>query len=248
MVLAAMMETPMPSDAMDDLTGDIPTLEDFQHWTLTIGRAQQLLMEFAVAPENREHMAALWAQWSQPDAWASMMSPSTAAFPLTPEATLNAVGGFWEESLKFWQQFAATPLGTPAFSTEPEQDRRFTAPEWQTHPLFAFIRQSYAAISERMLAASDAVDGIDPQAKAQLRFATQSFLDAMSPSNFALTNPLVLKRTAETRGANLVKGLEHMLSDLKRGQLTHVDRSKFAVGRISRPPPARSSTKPRSIS
>jgi polyhydroxyalkanoate synthase subunit PhaC len=206
---------------------DLPTLEDFQHWTQLMGRAQQLLMEFAVAPENREHMGALWQQWSSPERWSQFVAPSPAVTAAaSPEAMLRMVGSFWEESLKFWQQLA-TP---PAAANTPETDRRFAAPEWQAHPLFTLIRQSYAAISERMLAASDAVDGIDPQAKAQLRFATQSFIDAMSPSNFALTNPLVLKRTAETRGENLLKGLEHMLADMRRGQLTHVDLSKFTVG------------------
>ena len=54
----------------------------------------------------------------------------------------------------------------------------------------------------------------------KLRFATRSFVDAMSPSNFALTNPQVLKRTLETRGENLLKGLANMLKDIAAGQLT----------------------------
>jgi polyhydroxyalkanoate synthase len=226
----------MSSKPTETPLADLPTLEDFQHWTQTIGRAQQLLLEFALAPENQAQMQALWAQWGKPESWANLMaSPAlAAAIPVTPETAIKVAGSFWEESLKFWQQAATMPLsgafGSATPGDAPDRDKRFAAPEWQTHPLFAFLRQSYAAVAAHMLSASDRIDGIDPQAKAQLRFATQSLIDAMSPSNFALTNPLVLKRTLETRGENLVKGLEHMLSDLARGQLTHVDHAKFAVG------------------
>lgn len=222
----------MNSDALDGIAGDLPTLEDFQHWTQVIGRAQQLLMEFALAPENHRAAAGLWQQWANPDSWTKAMSSSglSATVPVTPEAAISAAGSFWSESLKFWQALATVPDGGAGASGIPESDRRFAAPEWQAHPLFAFIRQSYGAIAERMLSAADDIDGVDPQAKAQLRFATRNFVDAMSPSNFALTNPAVLQRTVETRGENLVKGLEHMLEDLKRGQMTHVDLSKFAVG------------------
>ncbi len=65
----------------------------------------------------------------------------------------------------------------------------------------------------------------------KLRFATQSFVDAMSPSNFALTNPQVLKRTIETRGENLLKGLANMLKDIASGQLTQTKPGVFEVGR-----------------
>jgi len=53
----------------------------------------------------------------------------------------------------------------------------------------------------------------------------------MSPSNFALTNPQVLERAAETRGESLLNGLQHMLDDLSKGQLTHVQPGAFEVGR-----------------
>ena len=65
----------------------------------------------------------------------------------------------------------------------------------------------------------------------KLRFATRSFVDAMSPSNFALTNPQVLKRTIETRGENLLKGLANMLNDIASGQLTQTKPGVFEVGR-----------------
>ena len=53
----------------------------------------------------------------------------------------------------------------------------------------------------------------------------------MSPSNFALTNPQVLKRTLETRGENLLKGLANMLKDIAAGQLTQTKPGVFEVGR-----------------
>jgi polyhydroxyalkanoate synthase len=53
----------------------------------------------------------------------------------------------------------------------------------------------------------------------------------MSPSNFPATNPLVLEKTIETGGENLLKGLQHMLADLAKGQLTHTDSEAFELGR-----------------
>ena len=57
------------------------------------------------------------------------------------------------------------------------------------------------------------------------------FLDAVSPSNFPATNPEVLEKTIETGGENLLKGLQNMLADLGKGQLTHTDAGAFEVGR-----------------
>ena len=207
----------------------LPTLEEFQHWTHTIGRAQQLLLDFALSQDGQAQMQTMLAKLADPSAFTAMMpQPAAAADPSAMAAVspwLTATTGFWQDSVNLWQSMLSGNLPQPE-----AKDRRFTAPEWNAHPLFAFIRQSYAMIADRLLAATDAVDGIDPKIKAQMRFNTQGFIDAMSPSNFALTNPLVLKRTMETRGENLVKGLEHMLADLKRGQMTHVDAGKFELG------------------
>src|SRR5206468_8896652 len=73
--------------------------------------------------------------------------------------------------------------------------------------------------------------GVDQPTRDKLRFATKCFVDAMSPSNFAMTNPQVLKRTIETRGENLLKGLANMLKDIASGQLTQTKAGVFEVGR-----------------
>jgi polyhydroxyalkanoate synthase len=111
------------------------------------------------------------------------------------------------------------------------KDRRFAAPEWRENPIFDTIRQTYLRVSDQLLGTVDEIEGIDPDMREKLRFATRSFVDAMSPSNFALTNPQVLKRTLETRGENLLKGLANMLKDLASGQLTQTKAGAFEVGR-----------------
>lgn len=220
-------------DFTDDLLTATPTLDDFQHWTQLLGRAQQLMMEFALSPEGQDVGKAMVTQLMDPGTWAKTAGEPAATLNLSsPLWTsigshwLSATSSFWQENLELWQGFATGRRQDQA----PEQDRRFAAPEWQGHPLFAFIRQSYALIAERLMAGVDAVDGLDTKEAAQLRFATAGLVDAMAPSNFALTNPLVLKRTMETRGENLIRGLEHMLDDLKRGQMRHVDASRFELG------------------
>lgn len=196
---------------------ETPSLAELQHWTWVLGRAQQMMLEAGVEAAKASPAA-------------SMMPAVPAAFDPTP--MLQASADFWGDTVKLWQRFLDPGHAEP-FQETPEQarDKRFKAPEWREQPLFDFIRQSYLTIADHLLKGVDSVEGLDPKQREQLRFATRGFVDAMSPSNFAVTNPQALKRMVETRGESLLKGLENMLADLKRGQLTHTDAEAFEVGR-----------------
>ena len=78
------------------------------------------------------------------------------------------------------------------------------------------------------------VDGLDPKTAQKVDFYSRQFIDAMSPSNFLLTNPEVLRKTAETGGENLLKGLSNLLADLERGKgklsIKMTDMDAFKVG------------------
>jgi len=139
----------------------------------------------------------------------------------------------WTEGLNLWSRMLGqAPAGdSDALKAKAESDRRFAAPEWAAHPMFDMIRQSYTLVSERLLGSVDALEGLDEKQRQKLKFQTQQFVDAMAPSNFAATNPIVIQKTLETKGENLLKGLEHMLRDMRQGQLTQVDSSNFEVGR-----------------
>ena len=190
-----------------------PGLEDLQHWTWLFGRAQQMMMEQGLD-------------------LAGQMSAMPAAPPVDPAAALRAGAEFWADTMTLWQRFL-DPAKAPKFEETPEQarDKRFKAPQWREQPVFDFIRQSYLTLSNHLLKGVDQIEGLQPKQKEQLRFATQGFIDAMSPSNFPATNPLVLERTIETKGENLLKGLAHMLADLSKGQMTQTAEGVYELGR-----------------
>jgi polyhydroxyalkanoate synthase len=194
----------------------IPTLEEVQHWTFVMGRAQQLMME---------HLAGQWGEAaSQAAAWPAMN------WFADPGKVAKAQVDLWTEGLSIWQRALGGQSGRPNLEEKADKDKRFAAREWREHPLFDMIRQTYLLVSERLLGSVDTLEGVDEKTREKLRFMTRSFVDAMSPSNFALTNPQVIERAIETKGESLLKGLEHMLGDLSRGQLTHADPDAYSVG------------------
>jgi polyhydroxyalkanoate synthase subunit PhaC len=197
----------------------MPTAADVQQWTDVMVRAQTMLAEHAVRMASAPMVQPDLTQLFDPARWPAI--PGMAAMTQT-------MAGAWAQGMENWQKM----LGGDFSGVAPPSsgDKRFAAPEWTDNPVFAILRQSYAAIADQLLGTADALDGIDPAAKDKLRFATQNLIDAMAPTNLAFTNPQVIERAMATRGESLLKGLEHLLGDMTRGQMTHVDRSAFTIG------------------
>lgn len=136
-----------------------------------------------------------------------------------------------EDGMKLWNAIAGNAMdGGDAEPELPRSDKRFADAAWRNHPAFALIHQTYLMLSDYLVQAAERIEGVDPEKKAQLTFATKALVEAMSPDNFLLTNPVVLQRTIETQGQNLVKGMQHLINDLQRGQLTHTDPNAFTLG------------------
>jgi polyhydroxyalkanoate synthase len=208
----------------DTASGAIPTLEDWQHWTLVMGRAQQMLMEYWAESLKKDQPFPTFT----PSAFGFGEQPAAAADPM---ALMTAGAQAWAKGLETWGKMLGGVTAAPAPGEQQRKDRRFAAPEWRDNPIFDTIRQTYLRLSDQLLGTVDEIEGVDAATREKMRFATRSFVDAMSPSNFALTNPQVLKKTLETRGENLLKGLANMLRDIASGQLTQTKAGAFEVGR-----------------
>jgi polyhydroxyalkanoate synthase len=144
----------------------------------------------------------------------------TAKLIANPAQLVQAQIGFWQDYMTLWQNTARRMMGMdsePVIESSPA-DKRFRDPAWNDSEVFDFIKQSYLLSARFVQDVVHKVDGMDAKTAQKVDFYTRQFVDAMSPSNFLLTNPEVLRRTAESGGENLIKGLNNLLSDLERGK------------------------------
>jgi len=113
----------------------------------------------------------------------------------------------------------------------PASDKRFAAPEWQEWP-FNVLSQGFLLQQRFLDEATRSVRGVTQQHENVVHFCTRQFLDMVSPSNYLLTNPEVLHRTAAEGGQNLLRGAFHALEDSARhvADLAPVGLDRFRVG------------------
>src|SRR6266851_2659700 len=193
------------------------------------------------------------------DAWTALIdqlwkaNPYSNLVPLDPAEITRAFQQIWLDAARhpghawtaysdFVQQYtqvmasaALTSWGRDQQSkpvVEPEKrDKRFSAPDWQQNPLFDALKQSYLLAATTLLKSASEVQGLDAHQQRKLVFYLRQFLDAISPTNLAFTNPQVIHETVQSGGQNLVRGMEHLLRDVQAGQIKMTDTEAFAPGR-----------------
>ncbi len=143
----------------------------------------------------------------------------------------------WQDYMSLWQNSMMQFFGQYAQPViEPAKgDRRFKHDDWQKNFLYDYIKQSYLIAAKHLHQTVGSVQGLDEQTAKKVDFYTRQYIDALSPSNFVLTNPEVLRETVASGGQNLVKGLNNLLEDLESGDGQQVrvkmtDPSAFQVG------------------
>ena len=201
-------------------------------WAALAERSQRLVQDFA-----ERQSAGSGFSIADPATVAQAFAELTAKLMADPAKLAEAQMQLWQESLKLWQATAQRMLGEQAEPVaEPERgDRRFRDEAWNEQVVFDYIKQSYLLTSRWVQGVVGEVEGLEPGTREKVDFYTRQVLSAASPSNFALTNPAVLRKAADSGGENLVKGLENLLDDLERGkgrlQISMTDASAFEVGR-----------------
>ncbi|MBI4189657.1 MAG: class I poly(R)-hydroxyalkanoic acid synthase [Betaproteobacteria bacterium] len=143
----------------------------------------------------------------------------------------------WQDYLSLWQHLMLRFLGHDGQPViEPVKgDRRFKHDDWRQNFLYDYIKQSYLIAAKHLHQTVVSVQGLDEQTAKKVDFYTRQYIDALSPSNFLMTNPEVLRETVASGGQNLVKGLNNLLEDLESGdgkqlRVKMIDPTAFQVG------------------
>ncbi|MFE1601869.1 class I poly(R)-hydroxyalkanoic acid synthase [Methylobacterium sp. ID0610] len=135
----------------------------------------------------------------------------------------------WGATLQRMQGEAAPPVVMP----DP-RDKRFAAPEWSSNPMFDFLKQGYLITSRWAEILVDEAEGLDDHTRAKARFYVRQLSSALSPSNFVMTNPELLRDTLSESGANLVRGMKMLAEDVEAGRgelrLRQTDPGRFEIG------------------
>ena len=206
--------------------------EAIGNWSSAAARMQDMWAEFRAQQQLGNVDLPLLADPAQ---WMEMMQAWQRQLPLADpvrqQALMREGYELWEEVLGQYGIGPKAKEGAPAEPKLPRSDRRFADPAWREQPVFALIHQTYLLMAERLQAIVDDLEGLDEDERESLRFATRTAIEAASPANFPLTNPLVLEKTIESHGENLVKGMERLAHDLEKGQLTHTQDDAFQLGR-----------------
>jgi polyhydroxyalkanoate synthase subunit PhaC len=79
-------------------------------------------------------------------------------------------------------------LVDPVVQPEPS-DNRFQDPEWASNPYFDFWMQAYLLTTHWAEDLLHRTDGLDESTRQKAEFSFRLLSSALSPSNFAMTNP-----------------------------------------------------------
>jgi polyhydroxyalkanoate synthase len=138
-----------------------------------------------------------------------------------------------------WASATARAFAVPAASKTPPLaepapgDSRWKHPAWTENPMYAAMQQGYLLATKALLDGVDRAPDVDADTKERVKYFTKQVCDAMSPTNFASLNPAVIEETFRTGGANLQRGVQNVLEDMRdnRGRPALVDKKAFEVGK-----------------
>ncbi|RUU26119.1 class I poly(R)-hydroxyalkanoic acid synthase [Mesorhizobium sp. M6A.T.Ce.TU.016.01.1.1] len=121
-------------------------------------------------------------------------------------------------------------------AVKPERgDKRFQDPEWARNAFFDFLKQAYLVTSRWASELVEHADGLDEHTRHKASFYVKQVSNAISPSNFILTNPELFRETIASNGENLVRGMRMLAEDIVAGKgdlkLRQADYSPFEIGK-----------------
>ena len=167
---------------------------------------------------------------------AKLMGSVARQWTSDPAKLLDANAKLMQGYMDLWGRSVRRALGeTVEPVAKPERgDTRFRDEEWSDSQYFDFVKQAYLITSNWVEDVVERTEGLDERTQHKAEFYTKLLTEALSPSNFPLTNPEVVRETLASSGSNLVQGLSHLAEDLEKSddllQISQTDKSAFSVG------------------
>ncbi|MBV8523879.1 MAG: class I poly(R)-hydroxyalkanoic acid synthase [Acetobacteraceae bacterium] len=185
--------------------------------------------------DNLQNLGAIWSGPIDPTPVWKAFGDLSIHLASDPFYLAQEQFGLWQEYAGLWRQMAQRMLGQePVAAAGPARgDRRFKHAAWNDELVFHYLKQSYLIGSRWLQNLVANVKGLDPVTQRTVEFATKQYVDALSPSNFALTNPEVIKKAVDTGGESLLQGLYNFLEDIaeNRGLVKRRGPEAFELGR-----------------
>ncbi len=153
-----------------------------------------------------------------------------------PARMMEAQTRLWGNYLTIWNAALRRSAGeAPEQEMTPAtNDKRFADPQWSDNPMFDALKQLYLATSRWAQELVEGAEGVDEHTRHKARFYIEQINNALSPTNFPVTNPEVLRETASSNAENLVKGMHMLAQDIEAGKgslkIRQSDSSRFKVG------------------
>jgi len=195
-------------------------------------RSSKILGEF-VQRQTEDMSAAVRDEMGIAKAFMDLYARMAVNPALLAKVWLN----LWADYMRLWQTSWMKLFGMQSAPVaEPDRnDARFKDEDWSKNFVFDFIKQSYLITARHIRESVAKVDGLPPESEKKVAFFTRQYVDALSPTNFLLTNPQVLRETVASGGQNLVRGLNNLLADIEKGggklRISMTDESAFQLGR-----------------
>jgi polyhydroxyalkanoate synthase len=154
-----------------------------------------------------------------------------------PQRALEAQTRLFSGYMGVWANAVQRAGGeNPEGVVTPEKgDKRFQDPEWGRNAFFDFLKQAYLVTSRWAGDLAEHADGLDDHTRHKASFYVKQISNAISPSNFILTNPELFRETVASNGENLVRGMKMLAEDITAGggdlKLRQADYKPFEIGR-----------------
>jgi polyhydroxyalkanoate synthase len=161
------------------------------------------------------------------------------AWILQPQQLIKAQADLWQCYWQLWTSTLASTVLAGSGSTPPvmapdPKDTRFRDSAWSQNRYFDFMKQAYLINSKWAEQLVESAESLDPDSRQKAGFYMKQMINALAPSNWVFSNPELLRETFASDGENLVRGMQFLAEDIKRGggdlQIRQTDFSKFEVG------------------